>query len=86
MIDSGLFVGFGDVFEGYLPAGRLQGDYFELNTLGTALVGRRGKRTFRLGDPIDVRVEEIRRAEGKTELSLANGRGACNGGEPLYWW
>ena len=71
MIPSGLFVRFGDVFEGYLPARRLPGDYFELNTLGTALAGRRGGGVFRLGDPISVRVEEIRRWEGKVELSLA---------------
>ena len=71
VIDSGLFVRFGDVFEGYLPARRLTGDYFELNRLGTALVGRRGGGVFRLGDPIGVRVEEIRRWEGKVELSLA---------------
>jgi ribonuclease R len=63
-------VRFGDVFEGYLPARRLPGDYFEPNTLGTALAGRRGGGVFRLGDPIDVVVEEIRRWEGKVELSL----------------
>jgi ribonuclease R len=71
VIPSGLFVRFGDVFEGYLPARRLPGDYFELNTLGTALAGRRGGGVFRLGDPIGVHVEEIRRWEGKVELSLA---------------
>jgi ribonuclease R len=71
LIGSGLFARFGEVFEGFLPARRLPGDYFELNPLGTALRGRRGGRTFRLGDPISVRVEEIRRAEGKVELSLA---------------
>jgi ribonuclease R len=71
IIESGLFVRFGEVFEGFLPARRLPGDYFEVNTLGTALQGRRGGRTFRLGDPITVRVEEIRRAEGKVEVSLA---------------
>ena len=71
VIPSGLFARFGDVFEGYLPARRLAGDYFELNTLGTALAGRRGGGVFRLGDPIGVRVEEIRRWEGKVELSLA---------------
>jgi ribonuclease R len=60
------------VFEGYLPARRLPGDYFEVNTLVTALVGRRGGGTFRLGDPIEVVVEEIRRSEGKIELSLAD--------------
>ena len=71
VIGSGLFARFGDVFEGYLPARRLPGDYFELNPLGTALVGRRGGGTFRLGDPIRVRVEKIERYEGKVELSPA---------------
>ena len=54
MIPSGLFVRFGDVFEGYLPARRLPGDYFELNETGTALAGRRGGGVYRLGDPIRV--------------------------------
>jgi ribonuclease R len=70
-IGSGLFVRFGKVFEGYLPVRRLHGDYFELNELGTALVGRRGGGTFRLGDSIGVLVERIEKAEGKVELSHA---------------
>src|SRR5439155_24064628 len=74
VIDSGLFVRFGEVFEGYLPARRLGGDYFEINALATGLFGRRSKRAFRLGDAIEVRVEEIRRGEGKVELSLAQRR------------
>jgi ribonuclease R len=69
LIGSGLFVRFGEVFEGFLPARRLGGDYFEPNELGTALAGRRGGRTFRLGDAIQVVVEHIERAEGKVELS-----------------
>jgi ribonuclease R len=71
MIGSGLFVRFGEVFEGYLPARRLPGDYFELNELGTALVGRRGRGTFRLGDEISVLVEKIEKTDGKVELSPA---------------
>jgi ribonuclease R len=71
LIPSGLFARFGEVFEGYVPARRLRGDYYELNDLGTALVGRRGGRRYRLGDEIEVRVEEIRRAEGKIELATA---------------
>jgi ribonuclease R len=71
LIGSGLFVRFGEVFEGFLPARRLGGDYFESNELGTALVGRRGGTTYRLGDGIDVVVERIERAEGKVELSPA---------------
>ena len=75
LIPSGLFARFGDVFEGFLPARRLHGDYFELNDLGTALVGRRAGRRYRLGDELEVRVEEIRRAEGKIELALTSGSG-----------
>jgi ribonuclease R len=71
VIGSGLFVRFGEVFEGYLPARRLPGDYFELNDTGTAMVGRRGGGVYRLGDAIEVRVQEIRKAEGKVEVTLA---------------
>ena len=74
VIASGLFVRFADVFEGYIPARRLHGDYFELNELATALVGRRGGRRYRLGDPIGVRVADIRRSEGKVELEPASAR------------
>jgi ribonuclease R len=72
VIPSGLFVRFGEVFEGYLPARRLPGDYFEMNELGTALVGRRRGKPYRLGDEIEVRVEDIRRAEGKVEVGLTS--------------
>jgi ribonuclease R len=69
-IGSGIFVRFGEVFEGFIPVRRITGDYFELNPLGTALVGRRSGTAYRLGDPIEVRVETIRRVEGKVDLSL----------------
>ena len=88
VIPSGLFIRFGTVFEGYLPVRRLGGDYFEVNELGTALVGRRGGRPFRLGDKIDVLVEDIRRSEGKVELKPAgaerrsSGRGRGRRGRP----
>jgi len=74
LIGAGLFVRFGEVFEGFLPSRRLGGDYFEPNPLGTALAGRRGGGTYRLGDPIAVRVEKIVRAEGKVELAPASNR------------
>ena len=71
VIGSGLFVRFGEVFEGYVPARRLRGDYFELSALGTSLVGRRSRHTFRLGDPVAVLVESIDRTNGEVELSPA---------------
>ena len=70
LIGSGLFVRFGEVFEGFLPARRLPGEFFELNDTATSLVGRRSGRRYRLGDPVEVRVEAIARAEGKVELAL----------------
>jgi ribonuclease R len=70
LIGSGLFVRFGDVFEGFLPARRLHGEFFELNDLATALVGRSTGRRHRLGDAIDVRVEHVARNDGKVELAL----------------
>jgi ribonuclease R len=71
LIGSGMFVRFGDVFEGFLPARLIGGDYHELNVLGTALEGRRSGRRFTLGDPIDVKVESLDRAGGKVSLTLA---------------
>jgi ribonuclease R len=70
LIGSGLFVRFGIVFEGFLPARRLPGEFFELNPTGTALMGRRSGKRYRLGDPIEVRVETVTRDEGKVELAL----------------
>ncbi|MBA3843218.1 MAG: VacB/RNase II family 3'-5' exoribonuclease [Actinobacteria bacterium] len=71
VINSGLFIRFGEVFEGFLPARRLHGQFFELNKFGTALAGKITGKAFRLGDPIDVRVERIAKNEGKVDLSIA---------------
>jgi len=71
VIGSGIFIRFGKVFEGFLPARKLHGEFFEINKLGTALVGRTTGRTYRLGDAIEVRVESIGRSDGKVELALA---------------
>ncbi len=70
VIGSGIFVRFDGVFEGYVPARRLPGDYFEPDALATALVGRRTGRRFRLGDEIAVRVEGIDQTSGKVNLAL----------------
>jgi ribonuclease R len=69
LIGSGLFVRFGEVFEGYLPVRKLPG-YLELNDLGTALVARRGGGRYRLGDRIRVKVSDIDRPAGKIEVEL----------------
>ena len=73
LIPGGLFARFGEVFEGFLPVRRLADDYYELDPLAVALEGRRSGRRFRLGDPIEVLVADIRRSEGKVELALPAG-------------
>jgi ribonuclease R len=73
VIRSGAFIAFGgelgDVYEGFLPARRMPGDYYELNATETALVGRRDSgRVLRLGDPISVRVTGIEAPRGRVDL------------------
>jgi ribonuclease R len=68
VIGSGIFVRFGEVFEGFLPARKLPGDWFELDPSATRLAGRRGGGRYRLGDPVDVLVERIEKPTGKVEL------------------
>ncbi len=72
VVGAGAFVRFAgdlaDVYEGFLPARRVRGDYFDLNELETALVGRRTGRTIRLGDPVAVRVDGVEAPRGRVDL------------------
>ena len=75
VIRSGAFVAFGgelgDVYEGFLPARRMEGDFFELNVVETALVGRSSGVKVRLGDPISVRVARVEAERGRADLEPA---------------
>lgn len=68
LIPSGLFLRFEEVYEGFVPARSLRGDYYILNDKGSALVGRRSGRPYRLGDRMAVRVVRIDKLRGKVEL------------------
>jgi ribonuclease R len=74
---SGAFVSFGgelgDVYEGFVPARLMRGEYFELNEAETALVGRASGRALRLGDPIRVRVERVDAPSGRVDLRPEDG-------------
>ena len=56
---------------GYVPARSLRGDFYVLNDTGSALIGRRSGRPFRLGDRLTVRVVKIDKLRGKVELEPA---------------
>lgn len=72
LVGAGAFVrfagGLADVYEGFLPARLLRGEYFDLNETETALVGQRTGRELRLGDPIEVRVASVEAPRGRVDL------------------
>jgi ribonuclease R len=72
LIAAGMFVRFGGVFEGFVPARTLSPDErYQLDDLGLAMVGTRSGHRFRLGDPIDVHVDRVDRSSGKVDLRRA---------------
>jgi ribonuclease R len=46
----------------------MRGDWWELNELGTMLVGSHTGRAVRLGDPVSVRVGRIDAPRGRVDL------------------
>jgi ribonuclease R len=71
---GGAFVRFGggplddEAFEGFLPVRRMTEDFWELNELGTILVGARSGADLRIGDPVTVGVERIEPERGRVSL------------------
>jgi len=77
VIRAGAFASFGgelgDVYEGFVPARLLRGEYFGLNETETALVGRRSGRTLRLGDPVAFKVAKVDVSKGRVDLEPVDG-------------
>ncbi len=74
-IDAGLFLGFGDVFEGFLPARRLPDDHYRQHPLEIGVVGARTGRRILLGSELAVRVVRIDALRGRVELEPADAPG-----------
>jgi ribonuclease R len=71
LVGAGAFVVFGDGYEGFLPARRLRGDWWELNEVGTILIGEESGSTIRIGDAVRVVVRKIEAPRGRVELDTA---------------
>jgi ribonuclease R len=71
LVGGGAFVAFGGGFEGFLPARRLRGDWWELNEAGTILTGDDSGRAIRIGDRVRVTVRKIEAPRGRVELDVA---------------
>jgi len=68
LVGSGLFVAFGEGFEGMLPVRRLRGDWWELNEQGTIMQAVHAGDAIRLGDPVRVAVGRVEAARGRVDL------------------
>ncbi len=73
LVGGGAFVAFGSGYEGFLPARRLGGDWWELNAEGTMLVGQRSGRAIRLGDSVRVEVGRVDAPRGRVDLYPVEG-------------
>jgi len=79
MVGGGLFVRFGDVFEGFVPARTLSPDErYDLDDTGLSMVGARSGHQLRLGDSITVWVDKVDRSNGRIDLRRIKGTGTAS--------
>ena len=70
----GFFVTLADYdIDGLVHVSELGDDYYQVDALKHALVGRRTRRTFRLGDKVEVQVARVDREERKIDFALVSG-------------
>lgn len=67
----GVFVELDNTVEGMIPIGDLGDDYFFYNEKAASLIGERTRKSYRLGDIIDVQVVRANREEGKVTFAPA---------------
>ena len=59
--------------DGLVHVSELGDDYYRVDPVKHALVGRRTRRTFRLGDEVEVQVVRVNREERKIDFALISG-------------
>jgi ribonuclease R len=73
---AGLFVSLDETgADGFIPMSHLGDEYFRLDEVARAVVGERTRRKIRLGDRVEVVLEEAQALAGALRFSLADGRG-----------
>lgn len=76
----GFFVILPNTVEGLVRAENLYDDYYELDEKNYALLGKRTKRAFTLGDTVEVKLASANKITGKIEFLLSEG-GMRHGGK-----
>ena len=68
---AGLFVRLDDTgADGFVPVASLGGEYWVYDEAGHAIVGSRSGTTFRLGDPVEVRLSDARPVQGALRFEM----------------
>jgi len=71
VVKFGFFVELADTFiEGLVHAGSLEDDYYDYDDAHYQLIGRRTRKTYRLGDPVEIVVLAVSVSEGLADFAL----------------
>ena len=71
VLHFGFFVELADSFvEGLVHSSALKDDYYEFQEANYAMVGRRTRKSYRLGDPVRIKVISVSVAEGLADFAL----------------
>ncbi len=71
VVGAGLFVRLDDTgADGFVPVASLGGEYWVYDEAGHAIVGSRSGTTFRLGDPVEVRLSDARPVQGALRFEM----------------
>ncbi|KRM75389.1 ribonuclease R [Secundilactobacillus collinoides] len=68
----GMFIELPNTVEGLIHISRMQDDYYEYVEKFLALVGRTTKRTYRIGQPVRVKVVNVDKEQSQIDFDLVN--------------
>ena len=71
VLHFGFFVELVESFvDGLVHAGSLKDDYYEYSEKDYSLTGKRTRKSYRLGDPVEVKVTSVSISEGLADFEL----------------
>ena len=79
---SGLFISFGDAYDGFMPFRRMPDDHWVPEPDGVQATGNETGKRIRLGDSVQVRVHDIEPLRGRVTLEPADRPGPRTTREP----
>lgn len=72
----GFFVRLNELcIDGLVHVSSLDNDYYRYDNIGHRLIGESGRRVYRLGDAVEIRVEAVHMDDRKIDFSLISSRG-----------